>query len=213
LKLTIRLAARGAVRERRPKSSRAVTADILDKLLAACQGDSLRGLRDQAILMVAFASGGRRRSEIATLRCEQIAKEEPHVTSDGARLPKVSIRLDRPDTSGGNGAQTVYLVGRPVEILAEWLRHANIKSGSVFRGITPKGNLLQRGLDPRTINDIVKRRVAAAGLDPSEFTAHGIRSGYLRDAGDRGIPLAEAMEQSRHRSVKQASRYYNSITR
>ncbi len=39
--------------------------------------------------------------------------------------------------------------------------------------------------------------------------AHGLRSGYLTEAANRGIPLLEAMEQSRHRSVQQASEYYN----
>jgi len=32
-------------------------------------------------------------------------------------------------------------------------------------------------------------------------------------AANRGIPLPEAMEQSRHKSVQQASSYYNSATR
>jgi hypothetical protein len=35
-----------------------------------------------------------------------------------------------------------------------------------------------------------------------------LRSGYLTEAANRGIPLPEAMEQSRHRSVQQASEYH-----
>lgn len=34
----------------------------------------------------------------------------------------------------------------------------------------------------------------------------GYGSGYLTEATNRGIPLPEAMEQSRHRSVQQAAR-------
>ncbi|MEL4073557.1 integrase, partial [Ochrobactrum sp. GPK 3] len=45
------------------------------------------------------------------------------------------------------------------------------------------------------------------------FSAHGLRSGYLTEAANRGIPLPEAMEQSRHRSVQQASDYYNNAKR
>ncbi|WP_245872363.1 tyrosine-type recombinase/integrase [Brucella pituitosa] len=52
-----------------------------------------------------------------------------------------------------------------------------------------------------------------AGLDASEFSAHSLRSGYLTEAANRGIPLSEAMEQSRHRSVQQASDYYNNAKR
>lgn len=33
-----------------------------------------------------------------------------------------------------------------------------------------------------------------AGLGPGEFSAHGLRSGYLTEAADRGIPLPEAMD-------------------
>jgi len=63
LKTALRLAVRAVPRQRRRKSAKAVTGDILSKLLATCGGDSLRDLRDRAILMVAFASGGRRPAE------------------------------------------------------------------------------------------------------------------------------------------------------
>lgn len=52
-----------------------------------------------------------------------------------------------------------------------------------------------------------------AGLKPEEFSAHGLRSGYLTEAANRSVPLPEAMEQSRHRSVQQACSYYNNATR
>lgn len=107
----------------------------------------------------------------------------------------------------------VYLTGRPVEALNAWLTAARIEHGSVFRAIDRWGNVSPRALDPKAINDIVKQRALLAGLDPAEFSAHGLRSGYLTEAANRGIPLPEAMEQSRHRSLQQASSYYNSATR
>jgi len=100
-----------------------------------------------------------------------------------------------------------------VNALNAWLAAAKIDSGSVFRAIDRWGNVSRRALDPKGVNDIVKRRVAAAGLDMKEFSAHGLRSGYLTEAAKRGLPLAEAMEQSRHRSVQQASSYCNDATR
>ncbi|TIT78102.1 MAG: integrase, partial [Mesorhizobium sp.] len=45
------------------------------------------------------------------------------------------------------------------------------------------------------------------------FSAHGLRAGYLTETARRGIPLVEAMQQSQHRSVQQASRYYNDAER
>ncbi|MBB1251714.1 tyrosine-type recombinase/integrase [Rhizobium sp. G21] len=212
LKSAIKLAVRASVRPRRRKSAKAVTGDVLAKLLATCKTDSLRDLRDRALLMVAFASGGRRRSEVAGLRVEQLAPEEP-VKVDGASLPSLAIHLGRTKTSSAESGEIVYLTGRPVDVLDSWLRASKIDSGSIFRAIDRWGNLSRRALDPKAVNDIVKQRAELAGLDPSEFSAHGLRSGYLTEAANRGIPLPEAMEQSRHRSVQQASSYYNNAQR
>ncbi|MBB4509536.1 site-specific integrase [Rhizobium leguminosarum] len=213
LKSAIRLAVRAAPRQRLRKSAKAVTGEVLARLLATCATDSLRDVRDRAILMVAFASGGRRRSEVAGLRREQLTVEAPVTGEDDIALPSLAIHLGRTKNSGASQDEVVYLTGRPVDALNAWLTAAKVDGGSVFRAIDRWGNVSRRALDPKAVNDIVKRRVAAAGLEPGEFSAHGLRSGYLTEAANRGIPLPEAMEQSRHRSVQQASSYYNNATR
>nr|WP_206113505.1 site-specific integrase [Rhizobium laguerreae] len=213
LKSAIRLAIRAAPRQRRRKSAKAVTGDVLARLLATCATDSLRDLRDRAILMVAFASGGRRRSEIAGLRREQLTVEPPIEVPDGPPLPSLAIHLGRTKTSSGEQDDVVYLTGRPVEALNAWMAAAKIDSGNVFRAIGRWGTVSKRAIDPQSVNAIIKQRAAMAGLEPGEFSAHGLRSGYLTEAANRGIPLPEAMEQSRHRSVQQASSYYNNATR
>jgi integrase len=163
--------------------------------------------------MVAFGSGGRRRSEIAGLRIEQLQPEEPIQIDWAPPLVSLSIHLGRTKTSGADSDEVVYLSGRPVDELNAWLAAAKIDKGSVFRAIDRWGNVSRRPLDPKAINDILKHRAERAGLDPTEFSAHGLRSGYLTEAANRGIPLPEAMEQSRHRSVQQASKYYNDAQR
>ncbi|CAN7770234.1 site-specific integrase [Rhizobium leguminosarum] len=213
LKSAIRLAIRAAPRQRLRKSAKAVTGDVLVKLLATCATDSLRDLRDRAILMVAFASGGRRRSEIAGLRREQLTVEPPIEVPDGPPLPSLAIHLGRTKTTSGDEDDVVYLTGRPVDALNAWMVAAKIESGSVFRAIGRWGTVSRRAIDPQSVNAIIKQRVELAGLDRGEFSAHGLRSGYLTEAANRGIPLPEAMEQSRHRSVQQASSYYNNATR
>ncbi|MCD4659409.1 site-specific integrase [Rhizobium pusense] len=213
LKQAIRLAVRAVPRKRRRKSAKAVTGDILQMLLATCASETLRDIRDRAILMVTFASGGRRRSEIAGLRLEQLTEEAPIEVPNSAPLPSLAIHLGRTKTTTGEQDDVVYLTGRPVEALNAWLAAARIEKGSVFRGIGRWGTVSRRALDPQSINAILKQRAEMAGLEPGEFSAHGLRSGYLTEAANRGIPLPEAMEQSRHRSVQQASSYYNSATR
>nr|WP_153492386.1 site-specific integrase [Sinorhizobium medicae] len=217
LKSALKLAVKASNRPRQRKSKKAVTVDILAKLLQACAGDRPVDLRDHALLLTAFASGGRRRSEVAALRVEDLADEEP-VRADPSDktsppLPCLSIRLGRTKTTTADENEHVLLIGRPVAALKTWLAEALIKDGPVFRRIDQWGNIDLRALTPQSVNLILKARCEQAGLDPALFSAHGLRSGYLTEAANRGIPLPEAMQQSRHKSVTQAASYYNNAER
>jgi integrase len=217
LQSALKLAVRASGRPRTRKSKKAVTADLLATLLNSCVCDRLVDVRDRALLLTAFASGGRRRSEMASLRVEQLVEEEPVPADpkhpDGAKLPCLKIRLGRSKTTQADADAFVLLVGRPVAALKEWLERAGIAEGAVFRQIDRWGNLEKRALTPQSVNLILKRRCAEAGLDPEGFSAHGLRSGYLTEAARRGIPMPEAMQQSQHRSVQQASNYYDEAER
>ncbi|MEM8626128.1 MAG: hypothetical protein AAGG47_21785 [Pseudomonadota bacterium] len=69
-------ARRALVRPVAKKSANPVMRDVLEALMTACgpdeNGEPMRGLRDRAILALAWASGGRRRSEIAALRRDDL---------------------------------------------------------------------------------------------------------------------------------------------
>ncbi len=217
LKSALRLAVRASARPRQRKSRQVVTRDILAKLLDACAGERLVDLRDRALLLTAFASGGRRRSEVAALRVEDITDEDPVQADssipDSPPLPCLAIRLGRTKTTTSDDDEHVLLIGRPVLALKRWLEEADIKDGAVFRGIDQWGNIDRRALTPQSVNLVLKGRCRQAGLDPTLFSAHGLRSGYLTEAANRGIPLPEAMQQSLHKSVNQAARYYNDAER
>lgn len=217
LKTALRLAVRAAPRQRRRKSKKAVTGDVLAKLLATCAGDRLVDRRDRALLLLAFASGGRRRSEVAGLRVEDLVDDEP-VRADPADansppLPCLTIHLGRTKTTTADDDEQVVLIGRSVIALKQWLAQARIETGPLFRRIDQWGNIDRQALTPQSVNFILKARVKQAGLDPEAFSAHGLRSGYLTEAANRGVPLPEAMQQSLHRSVTQAASYYNNAER
>jgi integrase len=217
LKSALRLAVKASDRPRHRKSKKAVTGDILTKLLVTCAGDRLVDLRDRALLLMAFASGGRRRSEVASLRFEDLVDEDPvrAIANDPASplLPCLTIRLGRTKTTTADDNEHVVLIGRPVAALKQWIAESRIDSGPLFRRIDQWGNLDRRALTPQSINLILKTRISQAGLDPTQFSAHGLRSGYLTEAANRGIPLAEAMQQSLHKSITQAASYYNNAER
>jgi integrase len=213
VRTALRLAVRAASRPRQRKSARAVTGDVVEKLLATCWLNRPQDLRDKALILVAFASGGRRRSELAALRVEDIVVETdvPADPADHAspRLPCRRIRLGRTKTSDADEDASAYLIGQPVEALEAWLAHARIASGPVFRRVDQWENIRPEALTGQGVNLILKRRVAMAGLDPALYSAHGLRSGFLTEAARQGVPLPEAMAQSQHKSVQQAARYYN----
>ncbi|HEY0123877.1 MAG TPA: site-specific integrase [Rhizobium sp.] len=217
LKSALRLAARASARPRQRKSKKAVTGDVLAKLLATCAGDRLVDIRDCALLLTAFASGGRRRSEIAALRVEDLVDEEPvHADPRSAASPLLrclTLNLGRTKTTAVEDKAHAILIGRPVEALKRWIEEARIETGPIFRRIDQWGNIDRRALTPQSVNFILKARVKQAGLDPEAFSAHGLRSGYLTEAANRGIPLPEAMQQSLHKSVTQAASYYNNAER
>lgn len=217
LRNAMKLAVRASSRPRHRKSAKAVTVDVLTTLLKTCAGDRLVDVRDRALLMVAFASGGRRRSEVSSLRVEQLVEQDPVPADpdhpDVALLPCASIHLGRTKTTQADDGASVLLIGRPLSTLKDWLARAGITEGAVFRRVDRWGHLERRALTPQAVNLILKRRILQSGLDPGEFSAHGLRAGFLTEAARRGIPLPEAMQQSLHRSVQQASRYYNDAER
>ncbi|MBB4184774.1 integrase [Sinorhizobium terangae] len=217
LKSALRLAVRASARPRERKSRKAVTGEVLAKLLETCASDRLVDVRDRALLLTAFASGGRRRSEVAGLRVGDLVDEEPVQTDpsdfSSPPLPCLSIRLGRTETMTHDDDEHVLLIGRPVSALKHWLAEAQINDGPVFRRIDQWGNLDRRALTPQSVNLILKSRCKQAGLDPALFSAHGLRSGYLTEAANRGVSLPEAMQQSLHKSVTQAASYYNNAER
>jgi integrase len=125
----------------------------------------------------------------------------------------VAIQLGRTKTGVADEVGRVLLVGPPVAPLRHWLERADIKKGPIFRAIDRWEAIEERALTPQSINLIVKHRCALAGLEPKEFSAHGLRSGYLTEAARQGVSLPEAMQQSQHRSVQQAASYYNEAER
>ena len=191
-------ARRACARPPAPKSANPITRDVLEAMLAACD-HSLRGVRDRAVLMLGWASGGRRRAEIAGLMREDI--DTRPFTEEGL------IRLRLLGTKTTDHARLV-LKGRAATALMRWIAAADIAEGPLFRPVSRADRALARGLSPDAIRRIVAQRLAQAGYPPGYAAPHGLRSGFLTQAARDGAPLAAAMRLSLHRSAAQAQRYY-----
>ena len=123
--------------------------------------------------------------------------------------PCVRIALGRTKTTTAGQGAFVFAAGRAAIALHEWMQAANITSGPIFREVRKDGSIGPNSLTPQSVNLILKKRCRMAGLDPAEFSAHGLRSGFMTQAARDGIPLVDAMHQSNHKSVQQAAAYYD----
>jgi len=175
----------------------ALTKDPLEAMLATCT-DGLIGNRDRALLLFAWASGGRRRSEVTRAVMEQlIAVDE---TTYLYRLLHTKT-----DQAGAQTHVEKPIKGVAAVALTSWLQASGITEGAIFRRI--RGARAAEALEPQAVRSIVKRRAELAGLT-GDFSAHSLRSGFMTEAGRQNIPLAEAMALTGHRSVQTALRYF-----
>lgn len=197
-------ARRANARPRTPKSPRPITREVLERLLDTC-GISPRGNRDRAMLMLAFASGGRRRSEVTALNVEDVG------LGDFATKGLVWLRLWETKTTAKDQAPRLPLKGRAARAVVHWLEETGLTDGPLFRPISKSGRPLPRRLAPDALRLILRHRLRLAGLPEDFATPHGLRSGFLTQAALDGAPLAAAMKLSLHRSAVQAQKYYADV--
>jgi len=180
-------AKRGAL----PQKKEALTRDPLQAILATCD-DSLRGQRDRALLLFAWASGGRRRSEVAGADMQFLKSIPEGFVYTLAYSKTNQAGVDRPENSKP-------LLGMAAEALRTWLETSGITEGRIFRRVR-KGGHLGETLSPAAVRAIVKERCALAGIE-GDFSAHSLRSGFATEAGRQNVGLADTMAMTGHRSV------------
>lgn len=188
-----------ARRGEQPAKKDALTRDLLEQLLQTCD-DSLRGRRDRALLLFAWSSGGRRRSEVA-------GADMRHLRAVGPQEFIYTLAHSKTNQSGRDAPENHKPVtGRAAQALADWLRAAAIEDGPIFRRIR-KGGHVGEPLSPAAVRDIVKQRCALAGVE-GDFSAHSLRSGFVTEAGRQNVPLPDTMALTGHSSVNTVLGYF-----
>jgi integrase len=178
----------------------AATREPLEAMLATCD-DSLEGIRDRALLLFAWASGGRRRSEVASARVEQLTKVD-----DRGYLVRLGVTKTNQDGDNRRGALPDKPVrGVAAEALGAWLDSAQITEGAIFRRLWK--TTVGPALSPAAVGEIVRKRALLAGLE-GDFAGHSLRSGFVTEAGRRNIPIGDVMAMTDHRKVDTVLGYY-----
>jgi integrase len=164
--------------------------------------DSPRGLRDKAILLLGLA-GAFRRSELVALDVADLEFREQGVI--------VTLRRSKTNQDGqtetkdiGYGAHDTTC---PVSALKRWLEAGEIAQGAVFRAISPSGMVLPRRLQDRAVCRIVKAAAKLIGLESDAFSGHSLRAGFVTQGYREGVPEADIMRHTGHRSRTVMGKY------
>ncbi|WP_274628128.1 site-specific integrase [Arvimicrobium flavum] len=166
-----------------------------------CMGNSTKDMRDKALLLLGFA-GAFRRSEAIGLDVADIE----HVRQG------IVVTLPRSKTDQeARGCKIGIPFGRsrwcPVKHLADWLDHAKIEAGPIFRGINRHGHVADQRLSGEAVSIIVKERAAAAGFDPNAYSGHSLRAGLATSAVIAGVSTLSIRRTTRHASEAMLARY------
>jgi site-specific recombinase XerD len=188
---------------RHSSQAQAINKDLLDKMLNATE-NNLRGVRDRALLQVAYDSLCRR-SEITALQFEDlVVTHEPQTQKTSARI---LLRRSKTDQE----AQGKWLHVRQETWLAiqEWINVSNIDSGLLFRGVN-RGYKITNALGVGQIGRIYKRLVRTAGLDEKlakHISGHSMRVGAAQDLLLSGASLPIIMARGRWSKPDTVMRY------
>lgn len=188
-----------ARRGKTPGQKTAITAESLELMLATCT-DGLKGLRDRALLLFIWASGGRRRSEASAAMMRNLSRID-------SRTYLYNLFHSKTDQMGSSprSCSNKPIVGRAADALTAWLKASGIRDGPIFRQV--RGGKATDAISDHSVCKIVKNRAKLAGLI-GNFGAHSLRSGFVTEAGRRGVPLGEAMALTGHRSVDMFLGYF-----
>lgn len=161
-----------------------ITKVVLSKLLAVC-GCDLRGVRDRALLMLAYDCM-RRRSELVSLRVEDI---------EWLSEDCVSILLRKSKTDQHGSGQWIHLSAPASKAVLDWLEAAKIRDGFILRGVSPSG-LPTLSLCESRVSRIFKALAKRAQLDDRivrDISGHSMRVGGAQDMLIQGSSLPQIM--------------------
>lgn len=163
--------------------------------------DTLIGLRNKALVLAAYASGGRRRSEVVAMRVDQL-----HEVTDG-------YLWGIPHTKTSPTGMDVYVPRKhedlpsPFDVLRLWLSRANISAGPVFLSVNRHGKVGKKAVSGRVLAELLKDAASSLGLPEAAFSGHSLRSSFITNSLLAGKRLDWIMRRTGHKSVDVFMKY------
>ena len=159
-----------ALRRREPMSAKPLTRNLLTRVMDAVHRSSL-DRRDRALLLLGFMAA-LKRAELVSLNVSDV-----RFTTDAAIVTLKTRQLAVPATGGELCAVTAT---------KDWIAHAALDleqpPGPLFRRHDRGGDPTPDRLDSAWVSVVVKNRLRAVGIDPTQFSAQSLRRGRLAEA-------------------------------
>ena len=178
-----------------------INADTLDKLLLATD-DSIRGIRDRALLLVAYDTLCRR-SELVSLQVKDVKIN----IKNGIETSSILLRKSKTDQD--STGKWLHLSQRAHLALAEWIKKLPEGQEMLFCGLN-RALDFSANIGAGQINRIYKRIARKAGLNESEIegiSGHSMRVGAAQDLLNSGASMPIIMQRGRWSKTDTVMRY------
>ena len=163
----------------------------------------LAGLRDRAVLLVGFV-GALRVSELAAVDVELIETNEKGLV----------LHIPRSKVNQTGAIDELVVLPRstiadrcPVEAIKQWRRATDITTGPLLRGLTKSLQPRRNRISTDALNTIVQSAVQRTGNDPTGYSFHSLRAGFVTYASLSGQSDRAIAHQTRHRSLASIGTY------
>lgn len=153
----------------------------LERILSAPKGESMRVLRDRAILEMLFSTG-LRLAELCRLdRYEDFSRGEMSVRGKGGKI------------------RVVFVSDRAQQTIAVWEKKRTDANEALFVSLTKQGKTMDR-ITPRAVERLVRRYARAAGIS-GRVTPHSFRHLFATDLLVNGADLRSVQELLGHSNI------------
>ena len=163
--------------------------------------DSMKDVRDRALLLLGFA-GGFRRSELVGLDVADI-----EIVRLGIIITLRHSKTDQDSAGRKIGIPHGRTQHCPVAAVTAWLERSKITQDAVFCPITRYSHLQPFRLSGDAVSEVIRERVAAIGIDPEGYSGHSLRAGFATSAAHAGVSTMKIRAQTGHASDAMLSRY------
>lgn len=179
------------VRQEGQRRGNWLTKEQTEQLLSLPNRETIRGLRDRALLGF-LAGAGLRREELTGLTFDRIQRREG--------------RWSIMDITGKRGKlRSVPIATWTKFVLDDWADAAGISEGVILRRLVKGGRVTEFPINHRTVHTVVKLYATRMGMP--DLAPHDLRRTYAKLARKGGAALEQIQLSLGHASVKTTEDY------